>query len=148
MMAPREPPGLRGIPRSIQIVTIYYNINIRLDGGLRVSAPDNQLGATPRCLRGSANRLWLAARPTLPEVVNPAPSDEPSYDDDYLREGHPEVDDPSFPLRVHHTSFLWALFQELVRSTTQRFVARSGAGLPFSEIMGSRPRDISFSRVL
>ena len=51
-------------------------------------------------------------------------------------------------LSVHHTSFLWALFQELVRSTTQRFVARSGAGLPFSEIMGSRPRDISFSRVL
>ena len=52
-------------------------------------------------------------------------------------------------LSVHHTSFfLWALCQELVRSTTQRFVARSGAGLPFSEIMGSRPRDFSFSRVV
>jgi len=24
---------------------------------------------------------------------------------------------------VHHTNFLWALFQEFVRSTTQRFVA-------------------------
>jgi len=24
---------------------------------------------------------------------------------------------------VHHTSFLWALCQELVRSTTQRFAA-------------------------
>jgi hypothetical protein len=34
---------------------------------------------------------------------------------------------------VHHTSFLWASFagQEPVRSTTQRFVACSGAGLPF-----------------
>jgi hypothetical protein len=27
---------------------------------------------------------------------------------------------------VHHTSFLWALCHELVRSTTQRFVACSG----------------------
>ena len=51
-------------------------------------------------------------------------------------------------LSVHHTSFLWALCQELVRSTTQRFVLRSGAGLPFSEIMGSKPRDFSFSRVV
>ena len=41
---------------------------------------------------------------------------------------------------VHHTNFLWALFQEFVRSTTQRFVAASGAGLPFSEITASSPR--------
>ena len=41
------------------------------------------------------------------------------------------------PLRsVHHTSFLWALCQELVRSTIHRFVAASGAGLPFWEISG------------
>ena len=45
---------------------------------------------------------------------------------------------------VHHTSFLWALCHELVRSTTQRFVARSGDGLPFSEILGIKPRDRSF----
>jgi hypothetical protein len=37
-------------------------------------------------------------------------------------------------LSVHHTSFLWALCQELVLSTTQRFVAPSGEGLPFWEI--------------
>src|SRR5215217_177090 len=37
-------------------------------------------------------------------------------------------------LSVHHTSFLWALLHELVRSTTHRFVAPNGAGLPFSEI--------------
>jgi hypothetical protein len=41
---------------------------------------------------------------------------------------------------VHYTNFLWALFQEFVRSTTQRFVAASGAGLPFSEITASSPR--------
>jgi hypothetical protein len=32
---------------------------------------------------------------------------------------------------VHHTSFLWALCQELVRSTIHRPVAANGAGLPF-----------------
>jgi hypothetical protein len=35
---------------------------------------------------------------------------------------------------VHHTSFLWALCQELVLSTTHRKPALSGADLPFSEI--------------
>ena len=35
------------------------------------------------------------------------------------------------PLSVYHTSFLWALRQEPVRSTTHRFVAPSGAGSPF-----------------
>ena len=34
-------------------------------------------------------------------------------------------------LCVHHTSFLWAFCQELVLSTTERFVFLSGAGLPF-----------------
>ena len=37
-------------------------------------------------------------------------------------------------LSVHQRSFLWALVQELVRSITERFVAPSGALLPFSEI--------------
>ena len=50
---------------------------------------------------------------------------------------------------VHHTNyFLWALFQEFVRSTTQRFVAANGAGLPFLEITASKPRPSSFSLVL
>src|SRR5215218_5018301 len=59
---------------------------------------------TPRTthIRGSANRLWLAARTTLPTVANPAASDEPSYDDDYLREGHPEVYDSPHPLGAPH----------------------------------------------
>ena len=53
------------------------------------------------------------------------------------------------PLRsVHQSSFLWTLFQEFVRSTTQRFVACSGAGLPFSEIVEVRPRTFSFPRVI
>ena len=37
-------------------------------------------------------------------------------------------------LSVHHTSFLWALCQELVRSTIHRYVALTGADLPFREI--------------
>jgi hypothetical protein len=46
------------------------------------------------------------------------------------------------PLRsVHHTSFFsWAFCQELVRSTTHRLVAVTGAGLPFSEISALSPR--------
>ncbi len=35
---------------------------------------------------------------------------------------------------VHHTSFLWALCQELVLSTIQRIPALTGAGLPLVEI--------------
>ncbi len=43
-------------------------------------------------------------------------------------------------LSVHHISFLWALLQEFVRSTTYRFVPCTGAGLPFWEITASKPR--------
>ncbi len=50
-------------------------------------------------------------------------------------------------LSVHHTSFLWALCHELVLSTTQRFVAPSGAGLPFWEISASSLRSSRRSRV-
>ena len=50
-------------------------------------------------------------------------------------------------LSVHHRSFLWALCQEFVRSTTHRFVATSGAGLPFWDISASSPRSSSRSRV-
>ena len=46
---------------------------------------------------------------------------------------------------VHHTNFLWALCQELVLSTTQRFVAANGAGLPFSEITPSKRWSLSSS---
>ena len=48
---------------------------------------------------------------------------------------------------VHQRSFLWALVQELVRSMTQRFVAPSGAFLPFSEITPSSPRPSKSRRV-
>jgi hypothetical protein len=43
-------------------------------------------------------------------------------------------------LSVHHTSFLWALLQELVRSIIHRFVPRRGASLQFSEITSTKPR--------
>ncbi len=51
-------------------------------------------------------------------------------------------------LSVHHTSFLWALCQELVLSTTQRLVAASGAGSPFGEISAFRARSRSRWRVV
>jgi hypothetical protein len=48
---------------------------------------------------------------------------------------------------VHHTSFLWALCHELVRSTTHRYVAQYGAGLPFPEISHPSPSSRRRSRV-
>src|SRR3712207_8948913 len=48
---------------------------------------------------------------------------------------------------VHHTSFLWALCQEFVRSTIHRPVAAAGAVLAFPEISANRPRAHSFLRV-
>lgn len=42
-------------------------------------------------------------------------------------------------LSVHHTSFLWALCQEFVLSTTHRKPAVSEALLPFSEITPVKP---------
>ncbi len=50
-------------------------------------------------------------------------------------------------LSVHHTSFLCALCHEFVRSTTQRFAACKGAGLPLSAITPLRARASSFSPV-
>ncbi len=50
-------------------------------------------------------------------------------------------------LSVHHTSFLWPLCHESARSATHRFVAATGAGLPFSEISASSPHSCSRSRV-
>jgi hypothetical protein len=39
---------------------------------------------------------------------------------------------------VHHTNFLWAFCQALVRSTIHLPVASRGAGLPFLEISATR----------
>lgn len=48
---------------------------------------------------------------------------------------------------VHHTSFLWALVQACVRSTTHRLPAVTGAGFPFSAISAQRLRAHSVLRV-
>ena len=48
---------------------------------------------------------------------------------------------------VHHTNFLWAFCQELVRSKTHRLVAFEGTGLPFREISATSPLSSSRSRV-
>jgi hypothetical protein len=57
-------------------------------------------------LRVSADRSWLSARTTFPTVASPALPDEPTHDDDHLREGHPEVDHPPSPLRAPHKLFV------------------------------------------
>ena len=93
-------------------------------------------------LRACADRSWAPGRTTFPTVASPALPDEPSHDDDHLREGHPEINITRPRLSVHHTSFLWALCHELVLSTTQRLVAPTGEGLPFWEISASNPRDV------
>ena len=77
--------------------------------------------------------VGMVASPSA--VAGPAFSVQTPYDDHHLRERHPEVRS-TFPTRsVHHTSFLWALCYEPVRSTTHRFVDQNRAGfLPFPEI--------------
>ncbi len=48
---------------------------------------------------------------------------------------------------VHHMSFLWALCQEFVLSTTHRKPALSEVGLPFSQITPISSRSCSRRRV-
>lgn len=50
-------------------------------------------------------------------------------------------------LSVHHESVSWTLCHEFVRSTIHLPVAATGAGLPFCEISGIRPRTPGFSPV-
>jgi hypothetical protein len=98
-------------------------------------------------LRACANRSWPSGRTTFPAVASPALPDESTYDDDHLREGHPEVDHPSAPLRAPEELFVGVLCHELVLSTTHRLVAPSGEGLPFWEISAMSSRSSSRSRV-
>jgi hypothetical protein len=92
-------------------------------------------------------RSWPTTRSVLPAIVGPGLSYEPAHDDDHLRGGNPKIDDPISAFGTPHELLVGVLFQEFVRSTTQRFVAASGAGLPFSEIAGNKPRSFSFSLV-
>ena len=48
---------------------------------------------------------------------------------------------------VHHISFLWALCQKFVLSTTHRCQACSGAGWPFFAIWAFNPSSLRRSRV-
>src|SRR5215217_2228218 len=53
-------------------------------------------------LRGCADRSWSAGRTAFPSVVHPAFSNQPPHDDHHLRERHPEIDHPPYPLRTPH----------------------------------------------
>src|SRR5829696_466034 len=57
-------------------------------------------------LRGSADRSWPSGGTTFPAVASPALPDEPTHDDDHLREGHPEVHHPPAPLGTPHELFV------------------------------------------
>src|SRR5215211_5441051 len=51
-------------------------------------------------LRGCADRSRSAGRSAFPSVVHPAFSNQPPHDDHHLRERHPEIDHPPYPLRT------------------------------------------------
>src|SRR5688500_11053077 len=53
-------------------------------------------------LRGCADRSWSAGRSAFPSVAHPAFSNPPPHDDHHLRERHPEIDHPPYPLRTPH----------------------------------------------
>src|SRR5215213_8466158 len=53
-------------------------------------------------LRGCADRSWSAVRSAFPSVAHPAFSNQPPHDDHHLRERHPEIDHPPYPLRTPH----------------------------------------------
>jgi hypothetical protein len=73
-------------------------------GWLWVAAPPGHVFVVGRdgTLRVSANRLRSATRSSLPAVATPSFANESPYDDDHLRESHPEVDDPLPTLRTPH----------------------------------------------
>src|SRR5215211_1672409 len=77
-------------------------------------------------LSASVNRSRSPGRSPLPTLAGPTFSDEPAHHS------------------VHHISFLWALCQEFVRSTTHRKPAPSATFLPFWEISPNRQRTASF----
>jgi hypothetical protein len=98
-------------------------------------------------LRASANRSRSARRSALPAVAVPGFSDESPRDDDHVGEGHPEVDHLLPPFGTPRQLLVGVECQELVLCTTHRFVAVSGAGLPFWAISASSPRSSRRSRV-
>ena len=81
----------------------------------------------------------LDGRVGFPAVAGPGFPDELPHDDDRVEEGDPEVDGPPLPLGAPH-QFLVSVVPELVRSTSHCILARSGAGLPVSEITQINPR--------
>jgi hypothetical protein len=61
---------------------------------------EDQAASPDARLRGCADRSWSAGRSAFPSVVHPAFSNQPPHDDHHLRERHPEIDHPPYPLRT------------------------------------------------
>jgi len=96
-------------------------------------------------VRACADRSWSARRSSLPTVAAPCFPDQPPYDDDYLREGHPEIDHPPHPLRAPYKLLVGVVPR--TRPLHHRLLAQNGAGLPLFEISPSSPRSLRRSRV-
>jgi hypothetical protein len=126
----------------VRTTSIYPFPKMLPDRALGTGASSRKLLQTASAggLRACANRSWSAGRPALPAVVGPGFTDEPLHDDDRIGKGDPEVLVTRPSRSVHQRSFLWALVQELVRSTTHRFVVPRGSGAPFLEIAPSSLR--------
>src|SRR5687768_6642199 len=60
-------------------------------------------------LRETANRLRSSRGASFPAVAHPTLPNEPTHDDDHLREGHPEVNHPSPALRAPHQLLMGVL---------------------------------------
>src|SRR5215213_8156505 len=90
----------------VSFLATYYAIQFKGDATLRCSTCYQAVWPKHSgIVRVSATRLRSAARSSLPAVATPSFANESPYDDDHLRESHPEVDDRS-RRSVHHTSFL------------------------------------------
>ena len=71
---------------------------------VRVGGKDSEsvVCALSEQIRACADRSWSAVRSALPSVAHPALSAHPPHDDHHIRERHPEVDRPPYPLRTPH----------------------------------------------
>src|SRR5215218_5259798 len=104
------PPYLEGGTRQPRRVTQCSLVcRVTNPGATSENARKANFAECPECelrfnelLRGCADRSWSAVRSAFPSVAHPAFSNQPPHDDHHLRERHPEIDHPPYPLRTPH----------------------------------------------
>src|SRR5215216_2713986 len=92
------PDGLRDLAQRVRRVDDRCD----LPGFDELLEDDQLLLVATASLRGCADRSWSAVRSAFPSVAHPAFSNQPPHDDHHLRERHPEIDHPPYPLRTPH----------------------------------------------